>query len=157
MSNYWEQIEVISWTQLLLNSYEMLLGKALLERLDKPLLEAKNLFFAPFIVLSHDTQTSPIFNYGNQAALQLWEVDWDTLTKMPSVQTVAPPDIEEEKTRAQMLKKVAEQGYITGYEGIRINSRGKLMRISEVTVWNIMDLSGCYCGQAATYNKWAFL
>ena len=119
--------------------------------------DSQQLFFAPFIVLSHDTQASPILNYGNQATLNLWETDWETFTKMPSRQTVAPEKTQEQVTREQMLKIVQEQGYITNYEGIRINSQGKLLKITEMTVWNIFDENNSYCGQGATCVKWSCL
>jgi hypothetical protein len=157
MQDYWQKPEVIKWTKLLLDSYENLLGMSLLERTKDSPQAAQQLFFAPFIVLSHDTQASPILNYGNQAALNLWETDWETFTKMPSRQTVAPENTQEQETRSRMLKIVQEQGYITNYEGIRINCQGKLLKITEMTVWNIFDESHSHCGQGATCVKWSFL
>jgi hypothetical protein len=157
MQDYWQKPEVIKWTKLLLYSYAHLLGISLLERTEDSYQDAQQLFFAPFIVLSHDTQASPILNYGNQAALNLWETDWETFTKMPSRQTVAPENTQEQVTRSRMLKIVQEQGYITNYEGIRINSQGKLLKITEMTVWNIFDENNSYCGQGATCIKWSFL
>ena len=157
MPDYWQQPEVITWTQLLLNSYEQLLGKSLIERTGNPTEEAEKLFFAPLMLLSHDNQANPLLNYGNQTALNLWEMDWETLIKTPSRQTVADPDTQEQEQRQQMLKQVQEHGYMTNYQGIRVTYKGKRMKITNVTVWNIIDQNHSYCGQGATCIEWYFL
>jgi len=45
---------------------------------------AKELFDAPFAVMSHDMSDDPIFNYANRAALALFEMDWSEFTSLPS-------------------------------------------------------------------------
>jgi hypothetical protein len=59
--------------------------------------------------------------------------------------------------RANFLQRVREQGFITDYSGIRISSKGRRFRITQATVWNIIDAHGNYTGQAATFSKWEFL
>ena len=46
----WQKPEIITWNQLLLNSYKKLLGSELIERQGTPEAQAKELFFAPFVV-----------------------------------------------------------------------------------------------------------
>ncbi|MEM9218193.1 MAG: MEKHLA domain-containing protein [Cyanobacteria bacterium P01_F01_bin.150] len=115
---------------------------------------AKDLFYAPFVVVSHNTDADPVFNYGNQAALSLFELNWDEFTTLPSRQSAEPPNREE---RSHLLHAVTTQGYIQGYQGIRISKTGKRFRIEDVTVWNMLDDQGNYHGQAAIYSKWTYL
>ncbi len=35
-------------------------------------------------MVSHGTESDPIFNYGNRKALELWELSWDDFIEMPS-------------------------------------------------------------------------
>lgn len=39
---------------------------------------------APFAIVSHDTRSDPVFNYGNRTALELFEMTWAEFTSMPS-------------------------------------------------------------------------
>ena len=82
-SYLWQQPEVIRWSQILAQNYQQLLGKELFPS-NTPEELAKALFHAPFVIVSHGTQTDPIFNYGNQTALQLWSLSWEELIKTPS-------------------------------------------------------------------------
>ncbi len=150
----WEKPAVIDWIQLLLDSYEKLLGYPLIEHGGEGREVSKTLFFAPFVLVSHGTQADPIFNYGNQTALSLWEMTWDELTRTPSRLTAEPPNQQE---REELLKQVTEQGFVKNYQGIRISKTGKRFRIEDVTVWNIFTREGIYRGQAATYRHWSYL
>ncbi len=149
----WTQPDIILWSQLLIESYQQLLGNPLITSEGNSLLEAQRLFLAPFAVVSHGTENDPIFNYGNQKALELWEVSWDVLTKLPSrlsTETVHQSD------REQMLQKVTTEGFVDNYEGIRISSSGKRFLIKKAVIWNLYQ-EGLYCGQAATFAEWHFL
>lgn len=115
---------------------------------------AKALYHAPFIVVSHNTATDPIFNYGNQVALDLFELTWGEFTALPSRQSAEPLNREE---RSHLLHGVTTRGYVQGYQGIRISKTGKRFRIEDVTVWNMLDKKGLYHGQAAIYSKWTYL
>jgi hypothetical protein len=46
--------------------------------------QARDLFAFRGVVLSHGTEEDPILNYGNGAALALWEMDFGQLTSIPS-------------------------------------------------------------------------
>lgn len=155
MSEIWQKPEIIAWTQNLLDSYEKLLSTALISRKDDLEEQTKTLFFALFVVVSHGTQSDPIFNYGNQTTLNLWEMSWEKLVKTPSRQTVKDHISEEE--RAKMLQQAKEKGYIDHYQGIRITSTGKLFKINNAIIWNITNPQGTYLGQAATFLEWEFL
>ena len=150
----WRQPEIIIWSQLLLDSYEKLLGHQLMERKGNAEEQTKALFFAPFVAVSHGTEDNPRFNYGNQTALDLWEMRWEDFTQTPSQQ---PVESTEREQRERMLIQVAKQGFIDNYQGIRASSTGRRFQISGVIVWNVVDTEGKYCGQAATFSEWSFL
>jgi hypothetical protein len=147
----WEKPQIITWSQILLDSFQQLLGYELISRQNTALEQARALFFAPFVVLSHGTQTDPILNYGNQMALQLWEMTWEDFTLTPSRLTAEPVNREE---RQQILQKVTKRGYVDDYRGVRISSKGKRFLIEEAIVWNLVNHQGQFCGQAATFSDW---
>jgi hypothetical protein len=152
----WADPEIIARTELLLDNYKTVVGRSLLDRYGTPLDNSNALFHAPFVVVSHGTETDPIFNYGNRAALDLWEMTWVELTALPSRVTVGEDTISEEE-RGKMLFSVREKGYIDNYKGVRVSRSGRRFYIEEAIVWNVLDRSGEYRGQAATFARWAFL
>jgi hypothetical protein len=105
-------------------------------------------------VVSNGLQDDPILNYGNNAALALWEMTWNELTHTPSRLTAEPPNQVE---RAQMLQLASQQGFIDDYRGIRISKTGKRFLVESAIVWNVVDSQGCKLGQAATFSQWRFL
>ncbi|MFD0717235.1 MEKHLA domain-containing protein [Paenibacillus sp. GCM10027626] len=132
---------------IILNSYERLLGRPLIE-LEEGADAAEALFESPVVLLSHGTEADPVLNYGNRAALGLWETDWETFTSMPSRLT-AEPMLREE--REQFLRAVSERGYIDTYQGIRISCQGTRFQIQDALVFNLTDEDGRYYGQAAAF------
>ena len=116
--------------------------------------QAYRLFHAPFVVVSHGTQADPILNYGNQVALELWDMEWDQLTQTPSRLTAEPVNRAE---REQMLLKAASQGFIDDYQGVRISRTGRRFYVEQAIVWNVIDSSGAKHGQAATFASWSIL
>ena len=135
-------------TRLMLSSYRHWTGKMLWPE-DKPD-EAlvKEVFFAPSVLASAGIEEDPILNYGNQKALDLWEMDWETFTRTPGRHTAEPMEREE---RARFLERVRRQGYADDYRGIRISRTGRRFEIRQATVWNLMDANGQYAGQAVTF------
>ena len=115
---------------------------------------ARALFAAPFVVVSHGTETDPVLNYGNAAALALWEMPWEELTRTPSRFTAEAPDREE---RARLLAEVTKHGFIADYAGVRIAKSGRRFHIARATVWNLIGDDGSHAGQAATFDRWEFL
>jgi hypothetical protein len=138
----------------LLHSYRRWTGLELIPAAVSSEKYAEELFHAPFVVLSHGTQEDPILNYGNQAALNLWEMTWEKFTSMPSRLTAEPINREE---RARFLTQVTRHGYTDTYRGVRISGSGRRFLIEQATVWNILDANGKYIGQAATFNRWTYL
>ncbi|MCE2725729.1 MAG: MEKHLA domain-containing protein [Planctomycetaceae bacterium] len=137
--------------QLLLDSFARLLGRELISRQGSAEVQAERLFQAPFIVVSHGTEADPILNYGNAAALALWEMDLATLTRTPSRLTAEPVHRDE---RARLLERTRRDGYVDDYAGIRISSTGRRFQIEQAIVWNLVDAAGIHRGQAATFDRW---
>ncbi len=150
----WKQPFVVEWTQLLLDSYRHWINHELIARRSTPQEQAHQLFDSPFVMVSHGLQDDPILNYGNRAALVLWETTWDELTRTPSRLTAEPLNQVE---RAQMLQLASQQGFIDDYRGIRISKTGKRFFVEGATVWNVVDSQGRQLGQAATFSQWIFV
>ncbi len=115
---------------------------------------AKEVFDAPFAVMSHDMANDPVFNYANRAALALFEMDWSEFTSLPSRLSVEPANRRE---RERLLREVAQKGYIDDYSGVRISRSGKRFLIERAVVWNLVDERGEPCGQAAMFEDWKYL
>jgi len=139
---------------MLCNSFHHWTGRTLIAPCANRVERAKTLFEAPFAVVSHDTADDPIFNYANLKAMELFEMDWQTFTHLPSRLSAEPVN---QATRLASLRTVAEKGYIDGYSGIRISASGRRFRIDDVTVWNLLDANGNDAGQAAMFANWSFV
>jgi hypothetical protein len=137
--------------QLLRFSLRTLTGRDLIDGDPTPNEAAFQLYRAPFVILSHDTGTDPLLNYANRCGLDLFELDWETMVTMPSRLTAEVPDREE---RAHLLARVAAQGYIDDYAGVRVSRTGQRFFIEAATVWNLLDAAGHDRGQAATFARW---
>ena len=151
MKDIWRKDSVIAHSAVLARSYRKFTGRDLLPGLFNPLGLSKNLFAAPFVLVSHGKEADPILNYGNATALALWEMSWDELTRTPSRLTAEAPLREE---RARLLEAVNERGFIDDYSGVRISKSGRRFRISQATVWNLVTERGEPCGQAAMFDRW---
>ena len=116
--------------------------------------QSRQLFSAPFVVVSHGTAEEPVFNYANRCALALFEMSWEEFTRLPSRQSAAPVEQEE---RARLLAQVTEHGFVDHYAGVRIAKSGKPFRIENATVWNLLDSLNQHYGQAAMFDRWVFL
>lgn len=154
MEKYWRNPRIVQWTQYLLDSYVHWTAQELIARDGTPLEKAERLFNSPFAVVSHGLQDDPIFNYGNQTALDLWEVSWHQFTQTPSRLSAEPINREE---RARMLAQANIQGYLSDYQGVRISQSGKRFLVEQATVWNIQRPDGISAGQAAAFSKWTYL
>ncbi|TRW95151.1 MEKHLA domain-containing protein [Candidatus Methylobacter oryzae] len=136
------------------DSYRQLLLKELIPDVQSDRQFAKQLFYAPFAVVSHDTASDPIFNYANLKALELFELSWEDFTRLPS--RLSAEAVNQAK-RDQVLATVSEKGYIDHYEGVRISSTGKRFLIKNTVIWNLADKNSRYKGQAAWFDQWVFL
>lgn len=138
----------------MLASWRHWTGRYLIDpKLPKPE-QARQLFHARFAVLSHDTASDPMLNYSNQTGLALFELSWGELVRTPSRLTTEPLHRE---ARSELLAAVTRQGYIDNYRGVRVSKTGRRFLIEEAAVWNLLDESGAYYGQAATFSAWKFI
>jgi hypothetical protein len=135
------------------NSYRQLLLEELIPGIQSDEECARQLFHAPFALVSHDMASDPVFNYANLKALELFELSWNDLIQLPSRLSAEPVNQAE---RDRLLAEVTEKGYIDHYEGIRISSTGKRFLIKNAVVWNLIDKNQGYKGQAAWFDQWEF-
>jgi hypothetical protein len=154
MNSTWQNDLVVAHTQMLACSLKYWTGRELIAgHWTAPEL-AERIFHAPFVLVSHGTETDPVLNYGNAAALNLWNMSWDELTRTPSRFTAEVPNREE---RARLLATVAARGFIDDYSGIRISKTGRRFRIARAMVWNLVAENNQECGQAALFSEWEFI
>ncbi|HEY6095774.1 MAG TPA: MEKHLA domain-containing protein [Gallionellaceae bacterium] len=140
--------------EILCASYRHWTGRNLLDAHIDPAAAVEALRTAPFAVVSHGTESEPIFNFGNQLALQLFEMSWDEFTALPSRLSAEAPNQAE---RARLLATVTRQGYIDNYAGVRIARSGQRFMIKDATIWNLLTPAGEYYGQAALIRRWEML
>lgn len=150
----WQDEFVVAHAQTLARSFKRFTQRDLLAGNFSAAEYSEKLFDAPFVLVSHGTQADPVLNYGNRAALALWEMSWDEFTRTPSRLTAEAPNREE---RARLLAAVTARGFIDDYSGVRISKTGRRFKISQATVWNLVSADGNPCGQAATFAQWEFL
>ncbi len=150
----WQQPQIVTHSQRLWQSYRHWTGQFLLPGIDPTdqVALAKALFTAPFVLLSHGTEADPILNYGNQAALNLWDYPWSRFTQMPSRLTA---EVHERQAREQQLSQAAQAGWTQGYRGIRISRTGQRFCLEDATIWDVLDETNQLCGQAARFQQWS--
>jgi hypothetical protein len=133
--------------ELLTDSYARTVGKPLVAGSRDPAwLYAK----APFALLSHDTQSDPVFVYANLAAQRCFEYSWEEFTALPSRLSAEAPNQEE---RQRLLDAVARDGFIANYRGQRIAKSGRRFWIEGGIVWELHDANGTRRGQAALFTS----
>jgi hypothetical protein len=154
VNEIWQTESVIAHTQTLARSLKHFTQRRLLPKNFPPSEFAERIFHAPFILVSHGTEADPVLNYGNAAALALWEMSWDELTRTPSRLTAEAPNRAE---RARLLDAVTQRGFIDDYSGVRISKSGRRFNISRATVWNLISATGEKYGQAAMFSHWEYI
>lgn len=145
----WQQESVIRHSQRLINSFQHWTKTPLITSSVEE--HARSLFEAPFVVVSHGTESDPIFNYGNAQALSLWQFDWNSFIQLPSRRSAEPV---EKIERDHLLLEAKTNGYIRNYRGVRISSTRQRFWIEDVILWNVLDENQQRCGQAATFSHW---
>lgn len=145
---------LLEHANLLIESYRHLVRGPLMPPCLSPELAARELYQAPFVVLSHDSAADPLFTYANLAAQRLFEMSWSEMVGMPSRFSAEPLAREE---RQRLLEQVARQGYIDDYQGVRVSKSGRRFLVRDATVWNLLDQDGNLRGQAATFSHWTML
>lgn len=134
--------------ELIADSFRHLLGRPLLPDTGADAWAA--LWHAPAVIVAHGTEADPVFFYGNRLALELFEMDFATFTRLPSRCSAEPLARAE---RERLLQRVGRDGYIDDYAGVRISASGRRFRIEQAVVWNLLD-AGALHGQAATFGRW---
>lgn len=135
--------------RLIVASYQRLTGKALCDDIPSDTGGLRDaVWSAPRAIVAHGTEEDPLFFYGNRLALQLFEMDFDEFTRLPSRLSAEPLA---QEARVRLLEKVARQGYVDGYSGMRIAKSGRRFMITDATVWNLADTNGVHRGQAAVF------
>lgn len=140
--------------ELLASSYRRITGKELVEQKGSRAEMARALYEAPYGVVSHGIGDNPVFNYGNRAALELFEMSWLNFVMLPSRESAEAVNRLE---RQKLLDRVTEFGFVDDYRGVRISSTGRRFRIEQATVWNVVDENKEYHGQAAVIFRWSAL
>ncbi|MDP2248125.1 MAG: MEKHLA domain-containing protein [Nitrosomonadales bacterium] len=138
-------------TRLLCDSYLHWTGQHLIDGDPSTPQAVRDLFEADFALLSHGMQSDPVFNYANRNALQLFGMSWHEITQLPSRYS-AEPMLQNE--RADFLTRVAQHGFVDDYSDVRIAKNGRKFMIINATVWNLIDVDGNFCGQAAMLPEW---
>ena len=153
-SSHWSERHIVEWSQRLLESYRHWIGQDLIDRAGDQDSQARRLFDATFVVVSHGMGADPILNYGNQAALNLWDLSWEDFITTPSRLTAEADDRAE---RERMLMQARVKGYYDRYRGVRISSTGRRFLVEQAVIWNVIDPAGHRIGQAATFSQWSYL
>tara|TARA_B110000503_G_scaffold20798_1_gene31477 strand:+ start:39627 stop:40112 length:486 start_codon:yes stop_codon:yes gene_type:complete len=136
--------------EVLISNYHRCTGRDLVDPELSAQARYRALFEAPYGVVSHNSEADPIFNYGNQTALSVFERDWFEFTKLASRKSAEPVN---RVARERLLARVTQHGFVDDYQGVRISATGKRFRIEDATVWNLVDRNGLYCGQAAVFRR----
>ena len=151
---YWLIPEVIQHSKHILKSYASITGAVLYDDTYSDQYRSYLLYHAPYVVVSHGMQQDPIFNYANLTAQQLWKLDWNQFTALPS-RLSAEADLS--KNRQRLLEEAAQKGYIDNYSGVRISFKGMRFLIENVLLWNLKNETNEKIGQAALFRNWTNL
>lgn len=141
--------DALTRLNLAVSSYYRLTGRHLIDPSQADLWQA--CWSAPRVIVAHGIEADPVFFYGNQLALRVFELDFAAFTRLPSRYS-AEPLLREE--RDALLARVQARGFIDDYAGVRIAASGRRFRIEQATVWNVLDEAGRRHGQAATFERW---
>lgn len=113
---------------------------------------AEALWRLPLPVVAHGTEADPVFCYANAAALELWQMDWDSFTRLPSRRSAeAEPGIQAD--RSALLSRALAEGIVRDYQGIRVSAKGHRFRIADTHLWTVTDAAGLRHGQAARIGR----
>lgn len=146
--------DVLQHAMLLVSSFRRVTGRELLGTAINAEQVVLQLQQAPVAVVSHGVEADPVFNYANQAALELFEMAWQDFIRLPSRLSA---EAMERGERERLLQRVTQHGYVDDYSGVRISSSGRRFLVTDATVWNVLDESGIYRGQAAVLRRWQFI
>lgn len=104
---------------------------------------------APYAVLAHGEDPDPKFIYANRMAQRLFGYDWDEFLALPS--RLSAPEADQ-AGRGRTLAAVDRAGFVAGYGGTRVTKCGRLFRIEDALIWQLIDNDGRRRGQAAIFG-----
>jgi len=133
---------------LLTRSYARLVGSPLVPEGSGP---AWLYHDAPFAVVAHNTDADPRFVYANKTAQACFEYPWAEFIQLRSRFSAEEPNRFE---RQRLLESVTQNGFVTGYNGVRISRSGRRFWIQNGVVWQLMNDIGITFGQAAVFHSW---
>lgn len=136
---------------LIAESHDRLLGRTLVPPGGDPVMA---LWEAPAVIVAHGAEPDPLFFFANRAALARFEASPEQFIGMASRLSAEAPLRDE---RQVLLDRVARDGFIADYAGVRISAQGRRFRIEHAVVWNLLDAAGQVHGQAACFDRWTEL
>ena len=131
-------------------SYEKLTHKKLFiidntNSLDRLLNELK------YPIASHSLEDVHLFNYANEAMLNLFKMPRDEFIGLPSHQSANEIN---RKERESLLAQVRKTGIVENYQGSRVKKNGDTFLIKKATVWNVSNNDGQVHSQAVIIFDW---
>jgi len=105
-----------------------------------------------FVLISHNTEDNPIYNYGNIACLSTFSRSWEELCQIPSSESVVFKSVDH-ALREKLMKKVTDEGFVEGASGIRTRGDGRFIQLRGAVVWNCYNEEGVYYGQACLFDS----
>ena len=135
---------------LVLESLKKLSGRDLLAEWNLPGTKlGEEIFFGEFYLLTHDGTDEALLNYANKCALDAFEMNWEQFQGMPSSHTARA---ENQKEREKMMRRVREEGFVTGYEGLRVTRNNREFWIRNGIIWQISAPDDANYGVAAYFT-----
>ncbi len=101
---------------------------------------------SPYALLVQSTEEEPLFIYANQQAQRIFGYSLAEFLKTPASKSAPLENLE---GRRQMLQEVAKKGIFEGYQGTRIDKQGNLFKITNGSIWKVMNSSDEVVGTAA--------
>lgn len=103
-----------------------------------------------FGILSHGTQQDPIYNYGNWAALTLFDYSLEELCQTPSRYSTVESLMDD---REKLIQQINDVGYGTISDAVRQTTNGSLFVIQKIWIWHVYHPDGRRIGLAALYDR----
>ncbi|CAI6002364.1 unnamed protein product [Closterium sp. NIES-64] len=145
--------DIIMHSLELIDSYYRATGRPLFDKPVEVAEAAKELWSAPFLVLSHGTEDDPLFNYANESGLRAFESTWGEFTALPSRYSSPDPD---SPTRKELLQQAEEKPKdLKGL--VRVSTKGTKFKIDDGILWTLVATDGERFGQAAVIREWHLL
>ena len=89
----------------------------------------KGVFEAAFCLLSSDLSPDPVLNYGNQRALDLWEMSWEELTSTRSRDTARA---DRQSDRDGLMRQIGEMNFNLGHPSIAIRQSNLALVLNDL-------------------------